>query len=174
MARRHTEVFLTAIEDGRFAKPNPRPMFPNPPGLLRIEPHSEGLRERIWWGAGSDATAHWAAQMGMNLMASTLKFDEIGKPLHVQRRKQIEAFHEERAQHDHGVEPRVSISRSIFAITNDQDCRYFLGAVSARIISATSTRRPARCSVARTRTSPMRWWRSYVVTRRSRRPIRCC
>jgi hypothetical protein len=40
-----------------FAQPNPRPMFPNPPGLLRLEPYSDGLRDRIWWGAGSYATA---------------------------------------------------------------------------------------------------------------------
>jgi len=127
MARRHTEVFLRAIEGTRFAQPNPRPMFPNPPGLLRIEPHSEGLRERIWWGAGSDATARWAAQEGMNLMSSTLKNDETGEPFHVQQRKQIEAYRDEWAKHDHGFEPRVSVSRSIFAITNDQDRRYFLG-----------------------------------------------
>jgi alkanesulfonate monooxygenase SsuD/methylene tetrahydromethanopterin reductase-like flavin-dependent oxidoreductase (luciferase family) len=44
-----------------FAQPNPQPMFPNPPGLLRLEPYSEGLRGRIWWGAGSNATAVWAA-----------------------------------------------------------------------------------------------------------------
>jgi len=25
-------------------------MFPNPPGLLRLEPYSDGLRDRIWWG----------------------------------------------------------------------------------------------------------------------------
>src|SRR5699024_293465 len=31
MARRHTDVFLRAIEGERFAEPNPRPMFPNPP-----------------------------------------------------------------------------------------------------------------------------------------------
>jgi alkanesulfonate monooxygenase SsuD/methylene tetrahydromethanopterin reductase-like flavin-dependent oxidoreductase (luciferase family) len=127
MARRHTEVFLTAIEGERFATPNPRPMFPNPPGLLRIEPYAEGLRERIWWGAGSDATARWTAEKGMNLMSSTLKFDETGEPLHVQQRKQIEAFRDEWARHDHGFEPRVSVSRSIFAITNDQDRSYFLG-----------------------------------------------
>ena len=52
MARRHTEVFLDVLRGEGFAQPNPRPMFPNPPGLLRLEPHSEGLRERIWWGAG--------------------------------------------------------------------------------------------------------------------------
>lgn len=127
MARRHTEVFLAAIEGRRFAEPNPRPMFPNPPGLLRIEPYAPGLRERIWWGAGSDATARWAAEKGMNLMSSTLKDDETGEPFHVQQRKQIEAFRDEWAKHDHGFEPRVSVSRSIFAITSDRDRRYFLG-----------------------------------------------
>src|SRR5512143_2311371 len=30
MARRHAEVFLQVIEGDGFAKPNPRPMFPNP------------------------------------------------------------------------------------------------------------------------------------------------
>lgn len=50
MARRHTEVLLDVLRGEGFAKPNPQPMFPNPPGLLRLEPHSEGLRDRIWWG----------------------------------------------------------------------------------------------------------------------------
>jgi alkanesulfonate monooxygenase SsuD/methylene tetrahydromethanopterin reductase-like flavin-dependent oxidoreductase (luciferase family) len=127
MARRHARTFLSAIEGERFAKPNPRPMFPNPPGLLGIEPQSEGLRRRIWWGAGSDATARWTATLGLNLMSSTLKDDETGEPFHVQQRRQIEAFRDEWAKHDHGFEPRVSVSRSIFAITNDADRRYFLG-----------------------------------------------
>src|ERR1700734_3050528 len=49
--------------EGRgFAQPTPRPMFQNPPGLLRLEPHSPGLRGRIWWGSGSNATSVWAAQ----------------------------------------------------------------------------------------------------------------
>ena len=69
MARRHTEVFLQVLEGEGFAQPNPRPMFPNPPGLLRPEPHSPGLRERIWWGAASDATARWTAEKGMHLMS---------------------------------------------------------------------------------------------------------
>lgn len=125
MARRHTEVFLRAIDGEKFAQPNPRPMFPNPPGLLRLEPYSEGLRERIWWGAGSDDTARWAARHGMHLMSSTLKRDETGEPLHIQQRKQIEAFREEWAKHDHGFTPRVSVSRSIFPITTARDRQYF-------------------------------------------------
>src|SRR5512146_3235383 len=31
MARRHTEVFLDVLRGQGFAKPSPRPMFPNPP-----------------------------------------------------------------------------------------------------------------------------------------------
>ncbi len=127
MARRHTEVFLRAVEGDRFARPNPRPMFPNPPGLLRLEPHAPGLRERIWWGAGSDETARWAAAAGMNLMSSTLKVDESGEPLHVQQRRQIEAFRDEWSRYEHDFEPRVSVSRSIVAITDGRDRRYFLG-----------------------------------------------
>ena len=75
MARLHAEVFLELLKGEGFAEPNPRPMFPNPPGLLRLEPHSEGLRERIWWGSATNATAEWAARLGMNLQSSTLKFD---------------------------------------------------------------------------------------------------
>jgi alkanesulfonate monooxygenase SsuD/methylene tetrahydromethanopterin reductase-like flavin-dependent oxidoreductase (luciferase family) len=125
MARRHTKEFLKVLDGEGFAQPNPRPMFPNPPGLLRIEPHSEGLRDRIWWGSGSNATAVWAGELGMNLQSSTLKDDETGEPLHVQQRKQIEAYREAYRAAGHTREPRVSVSRSIFALTDDLDRAYF-------------------------------------------------
>jgi len=125
MGRRHAEVFLELLKGEGFAQPNPRPMFPNPPGLLRLEPHSPGLRERIWWGSGSNATAVWAAQMGMNLQSSTLKADESGEPFHVQQAKQIRAYRAAWKEAGHSREPRVSVSRSIFALMNDQDRAYF-------------------------------------------------
>jgi alkanesulfonate monooxygenase SsuD/methylene tetrahydromethanopterin reductase-like flavin-dependent oxidoreductase (luciferase family) len=125
MARRHAERFLEVLEGGGFAKPNPRPMFPNPPGLLRVEPHSEGLRDRIWWGSSSNATSRWAAKRGMNLQSSTLKDDESGEPLHVQQRKQIEAYRAAWKEAGHSREPRVSVSRSIFALVDDRDRGYF-------------------------------------------------
>jgi alkanesulfonate monooxygenase SsuD/methylene tetrahydromethanopterin reductase-like flavin-dependent oxidoreductase (luciferase family) len=125
MARRHTEVFLDVLRGEGFARPNPRSMFPNPPGLLRLEPHSEGLRERIWWGAGSDGTAEWAAKIGMNLQSSTLKYDESGEPLHIQQAKQIRGFREAWTAAGHTREPRVSVSRSIFALMDDRDRAYF-------------------------------------------------
>jgi alkanesulfonate monooxygenase SsuD/methylene tetrahydromethanopterin reductase-like flavin-dependent oxidoreductase (luciferase family) len=125
MARRHTLVFLEVLKGEGFAKPNPRPMFPNPPGLLRVEPHSEGLRDRIWWGSSSNATARWAAQLGMNLQSSTLKDDESGEPLHIQQRKQIEAYREAWKDAGHRRTPRTSVSRSIFPLVDDRDRAYF-------------------------------------------------
>ncbi|WP_332119651.1 LLM class flavin-dependent oxidoreductase [Azorhizobium caulinodans] len=125
MGRRHAEVLLDVLKGEGFAKPNPRPMFPNPPGLLRLEPYSEGLRERIWWGAGSNATAVWAAERGMNLQSSTLKDDETGEPFHIQQAKQIRAYREAWKAAGHAREPRVSVSRSIFALVDERDRAYF-------------------------------------------------
>jgi alkanesulfonate monooxygenase SsuD/methylene tetrahydromethanopterin reductase-like flavin-dependent oxidoreductase (luciferase family) len=125
LARRHAETFLELLIGKGFAQPNPRPMFSNPPGLLRLEPYSEGLRERIWWGAGTNATAVWAAKLGMNLQSSTLKFDETGEPFHVQQANQIRAFHAAWKEVGHTRTPRVSVSRSIFALIDDRDRAYF-------------------------------------------------
>ncbi|MBB3936149.1 LLM class flavin-dependent oxidoreductase [Aureimonas phyllosphaerae] len=130
MGRRHTETFLDLLRGEGFAEPNPRPMFPNPLGLLRLEPHSDGLRERIWWGSASDATAVWAAQQGMNLQSSTLKADETGEPFHVQQARQIRAYRAAFEAAGHQRRPRVSVSRSIFAIVNDLDRAYFGGDTS--------------------------------------------
>ena len=125
MARQHTDVFLQVITGAGFAEPNPTPMFPNPPGLLRPEPHSPGLRDRIWWGAGSRATAEWAAQQGLNMMSSTLMTEDAGVPFHELQAEQIRIFRDAWAAAGHAREPRVSVSRSIFALVDDQDRAFF-------------------------------------------------
>jgi alkanesulfonate monooxygenase SsuD/methylene tetrahydromethanopterin reductase-like flavin-dependent oxidoreductase (luciferase family) len=125
MGRRHTEEFLELLRGKGFARPNPRPMFPNPPGLLRLEPYSEGLRDRIWWGSATNATAAWAAKLGMNLQTSTLKFDETGEPLHIQQAAQIRVFRAAWKEAGHARTPRISVSRSIFALIDDRDRMYF-------------------------------------------------
>lgn len=127
MGRQKALEFLERLKGQGFAQPNPNPMFPNPPGLLRLEPYSQGLRERIWWGAASNATAVWAAENGMYLQSSTLKFDENGKPFHIQQAEQIRLYKEAWKKAGHDREPRVSVSRSIFAIMNEQDKYYFGG-----------------------------------------------
>jgi alkanesulfonate monooxygenase SsuD/methylene tetrahydromethanopterin reductase-like flavin-dependent oxidoreductase (luciferase family) len=61
----------------------------------------------------------------MNLQTSTLKFDETGEPLHLQQATQIRAFRAAWKDAGHTRTPRVSVSRSIFAVINDQDRAYF-------------------------------------------------
>jgi alkanesulfonate monooxygenase SsuD/methylene tetrahydromethanopterin reductase-like flavin-dependent oxidoreductase (luciferase family) len=125
MAREHTRVFLEVIQGEGFAQPNPRPMFPNPPGLLRIEPHSPGLRDRIWWGAGTRKTAEWTAEQGMNLMSSTLLTEDTGVPFHRLQAEQIDRFRQAWKAAGHEREPRVSVSRSILPVVSDMDRAYF-------------------------------------------------
>ncbi len=132
MGRNKALQFLDKLNGVGFAKPNPSPMFPNPPGLLRLEPHAEGLRERIWWGAASNATAIWAAEKGMHLQSSTLKFDESNKPFHIQQAEQIRLYKEAWKKAGHVREPRVSVSRSIFALMTEQD-HYLFGQGTSRV-----------------------------------------
>ena len=125
MAREHTAVFLKMLEGEGFAEPSPRPMFPNPPGLLRLEPHSEGLRDRIWWGAATRATAEWTAEQGMNLMSSTLLTEDTGVPFHQLQAEQIQRFRDAWKAAGHEREPRVSVSRSIMPLVSEMDHAYF-------------------------------------------------
>jgi alkanesulfonate monooxygenase SsuD/methylene tetrahydromethanopterin reductase-like flavin-dependent oxidoreductase (luciferase family) len=125
MAREHARVLLELLRGAGFAQPNPRPMFPNPPGLLRLEPFSDGLRDRIWWGAGGQRTAAWAAELGMNLQSSTLISYESDEPFHVQQAEQIKVFRDAWQKAGHERTPRVSVSRSIFPLVDDRDRAYF-------------------------------------------------
>lgn len=40
----------------------------------RVEPHSPGLRSRLWYGAASLRSAQWAGQTGLNLLTSSVVF----------------------------------------------------------------------------------------------------
>jgi alkanesulfonate monooxygenase SsuD/methylene tetrahydromethanopterin reductase-like flavin-dependent oxidoreductase (luciferase family) len=166
MARRHAEVFLDMLKGEGFAPPNPRPMFPNPPGLLRLEPYSEGLHERIWWGSSSNATAKWAATLGMNLQSSTLKDDETGEPLHVQQRKQIDVYREAWKDAGHQREPRVSVAAASSRSSTTATGRISAERPVTRTRSATSTTAHGRSSAARTPRNPMCWSRNSPRTRR--------
>ncbi len=76
-------------------------------------------------GAATNATAVWAAKLGMNLQSSTLKTDETGLPFHVQQADQIRAYRAAWKEAGHTREPRVSVSRSIFALVDDRDRAWF-------------------------------------------------
>ena len=51
--------------------------------------------------------------------------DESGRPFHVQQAEQIRIFRAAWKEAGHTREPRVSVSRSIFALVDDRDRAYF-------------------------------------------------
>ena len=116
---------LEVLRGEGFARPNPRPMFPNPPGLLRLEPYSPGPARAHLVGRRHQRHRGMGAKLGMNLQSSTLKIDESGKPFHVQQAEQIRMFRAAWKAAGHAREPRVSVSRSIFALVDDRDRAYF-------------------------------------------------
>jgi alkanesulfonate monooxygenase SsuD/methylene tetrahydromethanopterin reductase-like flavin-dependent oxidoreductase (luciferase family) len=125
MARRHTTVFRRAITGAGMVPADPNHMQGGHAGMLPVEPVSPGLPERIWWGAGSRATAVWAAEQGMNLMSSTLLIEDTGVPFDHLQAEQIHLFREAWQKAGHSHAPRVSVSRSVMPLVDDEDRRYF-------------------------------------------------
>jgi alkanesulfonate monooxygenase SsuD/methylene tetrahydromethanopterin reductase-like flavin-dependent oxidoreductase (luciferase family) len=122
-ARRKTEIFLAAIGGTAVARTDPARTGIS--GGLAIQPQSPGLRDRIWWGAGTRATAQWAAGLGVNLQSSTLLSEDTGVPFDRLQAEQIALYRQAWAEAGHDREPRVSVSRSVLPITEDIDRLYF-------------------------------------------------
>src|ERR1700748_3701932 len=101
---------------------------------LAIEPQSPGLPDRIWWGAGTRATAVWTAEQGMNLMSSTLLTEDTGVPFAELQLEQIQLYRETWEARGHARAARVSVRRSVAAITTDLARAYFgRGAASREV-----------------------------------------
>ncbi len=71
----------------------------------RVEPHSPGLRSRMWYGAGSLASAKWAGEQGVNLLTSSVVKAEESEDFAQVQLSQIKAF---RGSHPAGAAARVS------------------------------------------------------------------
>lgn len=131
IARDHFDLFLRAIDGEGLAERDPHSPFGGGTGLQRIEPHSPGLRSRVWWGAGTIATAEWAGRTGVNLMSSTLLTEADGTPFDLLQAQQLDAFRAAWRDAGHAGEPRTSVSRSIFPIVTDEDRAYFGGSAGS-------------------------------------------
>ena len=128
VAREHFGLFLRAIEgEGLAERDASSPFGGGSTGMQRIEPHSPGLRSRVWWGAGNRESAEWAGRTGVNLMSSTLLTSADGRPFDILQAEQIDGFREAWREAGHAGEPRVSVSRSIFPITTAEERMYFGG-----------------------------------------------
>ena len=123
MARSHAALFRAAIAGAGVAAANPQ--MTGADGLLPIAPQSPGLTDRIWWGSGTRQTAAWVGEQGMNLMSSTLLTEDTGVPFDELQAEQITIFRSAWAEAGWEREPRVSVSRSIIALTDDRDRAYF-------------------------------------------------
>lgn len=77
----------------------------------RVEPHSPGLSERLWYGGGSLRSAEWAGEAGLNWLVSNISSAENGLTEFGEvQRAQIDAF---RAKHPAGEHARASVARVI-------------------------------------------------------------
>jgi alkanesulfonate monooxygenase SsuD/methylene tetrahydromethanopterin reductase-like flavin-dependent oxidoreductase (luciferase family) len=122
-ARQKTEAFLAAIDGAMVARTDPARGGVS--GGLAIQPQSPGLRDRIWWGSGTRATAQWAARAGLNLQSSTLLSEDTGVPFDQLQAEQIELYRAAWREAGHARTPRVSVSRSVLPITEEIDRIYF-------------------------------------------------
>ncbi|GAA3766449.1 LLM class flavin-dependent oxidoreductase [Microbacterium kribbense] len=127
LAHEHFATFMKAISGEGMADRDASSPFGGGTGRQRIEPHSPGLRSRIWWGAGSRDTAEWAGRTGVNLMSSTLLTEDRGLPFDQLQAEQVEAFKAAWREAGHPGTPRTSVSRSIFPLVTAEDHLYFGG-----------------------------------------------
>jgi alkanesulfonate monooxygenase SsuD/methylene tetrahydromethanopterin reductase-like flavin-dependent oxidoreductase (luciferase family) len=113
----------------------------------RVQPHSPGLRGRMWYGAGSLASARWAGEHAMNLLTSSVVKAEESEDFAEVQLAQIRAF---RAAHPLGSAARVSQGLVVIptdSATGEQRAKYESYA-AARTPRTASPAGPARLMFA--------------------------
>jgi alkanesulfonate monooxygenase SsuD/methylene tetrahydromethanopterin reductase-like flavin-dependent oxidoreductase (luciferase family) len=111
----------------------------------RVQPHSPGLRSRMWYGGAGLRSAEWAARAGMNLLTSS-----------VVRAEESEDFAEIQASHVRAyraLHPAGRVSQGLVVIptdsaTADQKERY-AAYVAARTPRTLTPQGPARMMFAK-------------------------
>ncbi|MEU4115287.1 LLM class flavin-dependent oxidoreductase [Kitasatospora sp. NPDC028055] len=99
----------------------------------KVQPHSPGLADRLWYGAGSLRSARWAGGQGLNLLTSSVVKPEPGDDapdFAAIQAEQIRAF---RAHHPEGEHARVSQGLVVVptdSATPEQRTRYRAYALS--------------------------------------------
>ncbi len=101
----------------RFVGGDPATRFSGTEGIEqwsdRVEPHSSGLRERLWYGGASLRSAEWAGANRMNFLTSSVIRSEGGSTdFAASQRAQIEAFR--------AVHPAGRVSQGLVVIPTDR------------------------------------------------------
>jgi len=99
----------------------------------RVQPHSPGLIDRMWYGAASLRSAQWAGETGMNLLTSSVVKAEESQDFAQIQQAQIRAF---RAAHPLG--PAARVSQGLVVIPTDSATE----AQKARYAAYVETRTP--------------------------------
>ena len=114
----------------------------------RVQPHSPGLRNRLWYGGASLSSARWAGEHGMNLLTSSVVKAEESQDFAEIQQRQIRTF---RAHHPAGDAARVSQGLVVIptdSATEAQRAKY-AAYVEARTSRTTSPQGPGRLLFAR-------------------------
>ncbi len=90
----------------------------------RVQPHSEGLGRRMWYGGASLRSARWAGENGMNFLTSSVVKAEESEDFAEVQLSHVRAF---RAAHPDGDRARVSQGLVVIptdGATPEQRARY--------------------------------------------------
>lgn len=77
----------------------------------RVQPHSPGLRERVWYGAGSLRSATWAAEQRLHLLTSSVLTGATSADFAALQAEQVRAY---RALH-----PAGRVSQGLVVVPTD-------------------------------------------------------
>ncbi|MCW2703812.1 MAG: putative monooxygenase [Blastococcus sp.] len=132
----------------RFVGGEPAGTFSGREGVVeewsdRVQPHSPGLRDRLWYGGASSSSARWAGEHGMNFLTSSVVRAEESQAFDEIQRSHIRTF---RAAHPATDAARVSQGLVVIptdSATAAQRARY-AAYVEARTPRTTSPQGPAR------------------------------
>src|SRR4051794_39712148 len=114
----------------------------------RVQPHSPGLRSRLWYGGAGLSSARWAGEHGMNFLTSSVVKAEESQDFAEIQQRQIRTF---RAHHPAGDAARVSQGLVVIptdSATEAQRAKY-AAYVEARTPRTTGPQGPGRLLFAR-------------------------
>jgi alkanesulfonate monooxygenase SsuD/methylene tetrahydromethanopterin reductase-like flavin-dependent oxidoreductase (luciferase family) len=114
----------------------------------RVEPHSPGLRARMWYGGGSLRSAQWAGENGLNYLSSNVVRAEKSEDFAEIQRSHLETF---RAHHPAGAAARAS--QGLVVIPTDsaspEQAAKYAAYAQARTPRTATPQGPARMMFAR-------------------------
>jgi alkanesulfonate monooxygenase SsuD/methylene tetrahydromethanopterin reductase-like flavin-dependent oxidoreductase (luciferase family) len=114
----------------------------------RVEPHSPGLRDRMWYGGASLRSAQWAGANGLNYLSSNVVRAEESEDFAEIQRSHLETF---RAHHPAGGAARASQGLVVIptdGATAQQQAKY-AAYVEGRTPRTATPQGPARMMFAR-------------------------